>query len=319
MVKKYYIIQTLVKIVDSTYLDTITNKSLEDKLMWIDNLQVLEHLLNLAICDRIKFNHFRKTDRFNLGKKVKEKDLEELLVEVKEKVDSFLEVENIDNPNLHYYSPFKWPVSLYLGAYAAVGFATAVVIGTIDLVPWWNTLIMGGLNGACIRIIASRQKNTKMMINRNFYVQSNYGQELLKSNSIYLEKERLTRVTGALIHEYIHHVQSKIMGNKFNKSNIFVEGHARGVTRQICLEYAFETENLTYMEMPCIFDFNELSVVYISMCKKLRARLRPDLIVPDLYFYEPSRHAIGNTLMLIKEIRDGSDIYKKMIHGEYEF
>lgn len=305
--------------VDSIYFDTITNEFLEDKLMRIDNIQVLEHLLNLSISDSMKFNHFRKTDKFNLGKKVKENDLEELLVEVKEKVDSFLEVENIDDPNLHYYSPFKWPVSLYLGAYAAGGLATAGVIGTIGLVPWWSTLIMGGLNGVCIGIIAARQKNIKMILNKNFYVQNNKGQELLKSNTIYLEKECLTRVTGALIHEYTHHVQSKIMGKKFCKSNIFVEGHARGVTRQICSEYALETENPTYREMSCIFDFNELSMVYISMCKKLRVRLHPDLIIPDLFFYEPGHHARGNTLMLIKEIRDGSDIYKKMIHGEYKF
>ena len=290
---------------DKSYLKQIKNKNLEKILLSEDNIPIVEHLLYLQSQELQRLKKLKEDDKLDFGKKYSRKQLKELFPIVKNKVDSFLNVNNISNPRVDYFS-ITSPESLLGGPGFSV-FGGAVLIG--GGIGFKETYF---LQAGAISIF-----NCILQI----YLRNNDHYHPLFKNINLSYKER-AKIIPTLGHEYTHHIQ-RITINKYRRGvyEIFREGHARGIERYISNLFRESEDNEAFLYDITNINVRELKNVYKWLCKKFELSPNEALLnvkgIYDTKFLD--NHAKGNVLFYIQETKKGPQVYNDAIHGSLIF
>ena len=159
----------------------------------------------------------------------------------------------------------------------------------------------------------------------------------ITSKDIIVATLQIPRLIPVIAHEYTHYIQhSKLLDPCYY--DIFSEGHARGVERQIAEDHSRKEGNELFLYDILKKTVRELQDAYKWMCERLGKTPKSSLselhsrdieyevfnraaifcIAPQ-FIGEPSKHALGNAFFSIYEALYGKGIYGQMIHGEFKF
>ncbi len=301
------------------YVEQIKDNCMKDKLLIHDNIPALEGLLDSNGQDLIRLQKLKRENKLNFGKKVAKEELHELLPKICYDINEFLGV-NPGSPEFSYFSLFKptlpaLPALWFYGnstlyfTRAALSLANDKNLDTA-LRDIWDGLLFA-INGAILHKLVS---------------QPYYNIGLEKVN---LERAKKTKLIPIAGHEYAHHVQN-IEGLLVAKSHIFSEGHSRGVQKYLAKKYAQEEGNEAFLYDTLDVSVGEFKSAYRWMCKKLNQKLSKSLLkirtsrdldegIARSIIRRPTSHALGNALFSIYQEIYGDEIYKQMMHREFQF
>ncbi len=243
-----------------------------------------------------------------------------LFPDVCQRVNNFLDAREINPPSLQYYRYFPQTDAFDLaGRYALAGFLLPGIISIAGFVPQWVSLSLFGSFFAMLILTLSLHKSK--IEAGNLYLPDN--------QAIQLRRKYKASVFGTLCHEYTHHVQGVFnpelyKGARSPATEIIIEGHARGVTRNMCINYALEQDDPSFLYFDQNLLAGELKSVYQWMCKDRGITPKKRLLATKTFvdanekvarysFGIPSQHAIGNFLFYFMEKTLGSDIYKSFL------
>jgi len=303
------------------YLSQISDENLISLLLKKEKISALEELLFI---ESKKLELFRKKKRrFDLGRKINYEELPELFSEVKEEIDNFLDIKNVTFPNIKYSSLFDKESMLFkpftqFSAFASYSLSAINFVLLIEdpSLTFVNGLLL--LNGTL-----------SGMLGMAFHSKANYSAYFPYEEFVRIKKEKRELLIPDLAHEYTHHIQlEKNLGGK--KTNIFLEGHARGVQRYISEIYREKENNDTFMQKILDYDVGEIKSSYTWASEKLKIPLNKNLLKIKTSRDEderehnkergmPTEHAVGNALFLTYEKEYGNKIYREMIHENFQF
>ena len=134
--------------------------------------------------------------------------------------------------------------------------------------------------------------------------------------------QRIILIPG-IAHEYAHHVQhSKRLWH--DCYDIFSEGHARGVEKQIAENHGRKEGNELFLYDISEETLGELTIAYVWACRKLDKKHRWSLLKVNMGSIKeslkllikgtPSKYAMGNALFSIYETIYGKDVYKETLN-----
>ena len=129
--------------------------------------------------------------------------------------------------------------------------------------------------------------------------------------------QRLSLIPG-IAHEYSHYVHyRKGLGDLCY--DIFTEGHARGVERQISEIYKEKEDNELFLYDISEETVNELKYTYTLVCRRLKQKPKSSLLKDSIFISNPNlieeqEYSLGNAFFLIHETRYGKDIYKDVLN-----
>ena len=301
------------------YIDKIKNPYMTSRLLVRDNICALEELLDINGQELKRLKTLKRENKLDFGSKVTPEELSELLPKICSDVNEFLGV-NSGSPEFSYFKLFKLtplalPVLMFYGL-SAVHFTDAVF--ALALNKNLDKALHGvreglrfGIIGACFH----------KMVSQPYYNGA--------SERVNLEHVKRTKLIPIAGHEYAHHVQNT-EGLLVAKSNIFSEGHARGVQKHMAEKYAQEEDNEAFLYAGLDTTVGEFKSSYIWMCKKLEQKPKKSLLkirtgrdadegITRLIVQRPTSHALGNALFSIYQDICGDGIYKQMVHREFQF
>ncbi|HLC56580.1 MAG TPA: hypothetical protein VJJ23_05065 [Candidatus Nanoarchaeia archaeon] len=289
---------------DKSYLKQIKNKNLEAILLSKDNIPVVEHLLSIESQELQRLKKLKEEGKLDFGKKYSRKQLKELFPMVKGKVDNFLNVNNISNPRVDYFS-ITSPESLFFGP--GFGFYGGVILIGGGFGFKETYFLQAGVLAIINGVLHTYLKNT------------DHYNHLFKN--ITLRYEERSKIIPTLGHEYTHHIQ-KISGIKSVRNHsIFQEGHARGIERYISNLFRESEDNEAFLYHITNLNARELKNVYKWLCEKTNLTPNEALLkvkgIYDTKFLD--NHAKGNVLFYIQETKKGPQVYNDAIHGNLVF
>lgn len=302
-------------------MSEIENLNMKRRLLVVDNILAIEDLLDRESQRLERLQKLKGRDRLYIDDKVSPEELRELFPQICTKVDNFLGVQNGEVPTFGYYNLLKPGLM-----------TTPILLGyTLSAVQIANALIhifthqnVGISHWLCLGVGAMLFELTGVS---HSLVKSNGYNQLFKK--ITLKRVARTDLIPAAGHEYTHRIQHK--NNIFkDKHEIFMEGHARGVEKQLADDYCEREDNEAFLYGISDINVGELKSAYLWMCEKLGQKPREILLKTktsrdsDESLYrsnnmEPTPHAIGNSLFSIYESLKGRKIYNHMIHGDFQF
>ncbi len=294
----------------------IEDPNMERRLLRPENISILEDLLDKEAQRLERLQKLKENDKLNLGDKVSPDELTELVPQICTEVDRFLEIDG-NVPKFGYYNLFRSPLILGLYTLSALEVAGAATLMVADQNPEINPLFFAGMGAMQFGLAALLHA-----INKD----SSYTPS---SKTIILERSPRTVLIPIAGHEYTHYVQHR-EGIKDGGYNIFQEGHARGVQKQVSEEYMEREDNEAFLYDVLNSTVGEFKSAYVWMCKNLGQQPKESLLKTKtsrdsdesahrLVWRSPTQHAIGNALFSIYEALQGRQIYKHMIHGNFKF
>jgi hypothetical protein len=300
------------------YRERIEDDELEDMLLNIENVPVIEELMYRESRRVERLRGLVKRGELRFGRKIKQGEMRELLPEVCREVNNFLGVmpiEPVDIPNAEYYNIFN-PKLKNMLLLTSFGLSeAAMIMGAGNMVygdamnPKDIFLLLAG--GAALFRCSKEYSDMKC---------PKYN---AKTKKIILQKTSREKLIPIIAHEYAHHIQRRRGINK-TKWSIFTEGHARGVQRKISKIFSERENNEAFIYQISEMDMGEYKKAYRFMCEELGITANESLMRTktrlDRYRNkEINSHQIGNSLFSILEEKHGDGIYKKMIHGNFNF
>lgn len=256
----------------------------------------------------------------DFGRSYRPNELGEVFPEVKEFTTKFLDV-NARDPKYSFYSvfnfdtPLSW-IAVGYGAYGALNMIMGLAAGNPSMITSgmmflvWAWLFKRFDSGSCY--LPGKQK-------------------------ISLDKMPETILRPVFAHEYTHHLQhlTHDEGNpsSFRGYSAFIEGHARGVQRAASHHFREKHDNESYLWSITDTDVGELKSVYQWVCKKTKREPNKKLMTVAKscrdtdetikrympFSFQPTAHAIGNSLFLMAEKKHGTGIYKRAMKGDFNF
>ncbi|MBW2992026.1 hypothetical protein KY345_02295 [Candidatus Woesearchaeota archaeon] len=303
---------------DKNYIKQLRNGNLKRVLLREENIPILEELLDRESQRFIPIQRKKKEGKLDFGGKVAE--LDEFFSKIKEEVDSFLGISDVDTPRYGYFNLFKPGIlsTTMLINYAVQTYNFMVNVARASQEPDLERSLMW-LVGGCSGLVSVGLLHS--IANNPIYNPL--------SKTISLKREKRALLTPNVGHEYTHYVQDKKgLGDILKTHSIFNEGQARGVQRHISEAYMEREDNKAFL-----YDFldttvGEMKSAYLWMCRKLKKPIRKTLLKVGTSrdgdeglsrVVRPTAHAIGNCLFSIHEAKYGSRIYGDVMNGRFQF
>jgi len=296
---------------DENYKSEIEDSKMIDRLLVVDNLPIIEGLLEEESQELKRLRKLKGDNKLNFGGKVSLEEFEELSPQIYTEVDDFLKVERNSMPSIRYGGLSE--KALNLSTFAG-GLFGASLITTSYLLATQNPDIAKSLLalGSISLVVTSGLLSYGFFNPRGSYYNHS-------SRKINLEKIIRTGLIPTAGHEYTHFIQST--RGLSTKHSIFLEGHARGVQRQLSEHYREKEDNEAFLWDISNLNVEELKTTYRWMCRKLKQQPKESLLQVRTAYNgtKPECHSLGNTLFLIYEAHEGTDIYAQMIEGDFQF
>ncbi|GEM_PF-2555441 len=315
-----------------TIMKQLNNSCLSLKLFERSNISLLEEILNKDSQELERLKNLKRQGKLNFGPIVKESELEELFTSLKDEVDNFLGVLDINAPKIEYCSRFNFFRPELFNKNTCISYAIA---GSFLFFPL-NWLLRNNthtsLNSFFIMSTLAFIPTCHMLNTLRY----NVDHYISETNSMHLFKNSKANLLPTMGHEYAHHIQRKILFagvHDFEKNySIFSEGISRGVQRHVSKIFKEKEDNEAFLYEILNYNVEEMKRLYPIMCyafgiEPQQSLLKAKNFIEKHYFEnnEPNRylandyHAIGNSLFYVLEIKFGSSIYKDAIKGDVSF
>ena len=310
---------------DAKYRSEIENSCLKRRLLIVDNVPAIEDILDKESQRLGRLQNLKEDGRLDFGDTVSSDELRELFPQICKEVDTFLGIQESGVPNCRYYHLFRpglmtTPI-LVLYTLSALQVTSALTSFSTDQNPDTNHLLG--------HLFSAGAGATLFYTAAAFHAIVKKPRYDTLSQKINLERVARTELIPAAGHEYTHHIQWRNGIRSNRKHDIFMEGHAQGVEKQLADNYREREDNEAFLYVTSSRTVNEFKSAYLWMCKKLGLKPRESLLETKTsrdraerrrsIHREPSSHALGNALFSIYEALKGRGIYKQMIHGEFQF
>ncbi len=298
--------------------ELLTNENLRQILLNKENIAPLEDLLAGEISKLNRLNKLADQDKLNFGPMPSEDQLEDILAEVKEKVDSFLGINKVNAPDIEYNGLIRFDRShlkiLFNYCFGAAELWYGIPKSFEGSWVGWLVTAVGSIT--LIRAALDHRKTSK----KSFYERS--------QETIVLAQNRRASVTTTVGHEYAHHVQ-KISGLK-DEYSIVKEGHAMGVANHVALHYSQKEDNEAFLFKTTFGNVRQLKEAYRWLCKELGFNPKKSLgvtrsakgITDDIFetdVFGSTPHAIGSAVIYLCESVRGPQIYREILQGKFQF
>lgn len=306
---------------DSEYLAQFTNKNIAISFFKRQNIPYLEYLIDKDSTIRANLQK-EILGGMDFGRVPKRKELSNLFEEVRGDVNYFLRTDVKECP-IEYINFFSREMRVPL-ATSIVGTTLLYSLSTYEPLMGFGALLFGGLS-----FLTLLGLNKSMQMTGSHYS--------INKNFISLKENNLALIKVELAHEFAHHVQfSNISGKNRTGSHhfnlkMFLEGHARGVQKQMAYKYFEKENNPAYLHDTIDISLAELKASYRLLCgffPGVRANenlLNKNISITDKLIQEnmftpmnPPFHAVGNSIFSIWEALHGTDIYGNIINGDYD-
>lgn len=299
--------------------ELLTNENLRQILLNKENIAPLEELLAREISKLKRLRKLADQDKLNFGPTPSEDQLEGILAEVKEKVDSFLGVNNVDAPNVLHNGFMRFSIN-HLGLLfnygvgaAALGYGLPKGLGG----SWVGWLFAFVGSSILIRAALDHLKMSK----RSFYTEL--------SETITLARIRRAPTITTVGHEYAHHIQ-KIRGLNSAECSIINEGHAIGVANHIALHYREKEDNEAFLFRTTNGNVRQLKEAYRWICKEQHLNPKKSLGVTgpirdpledyiNVAVFGSTAHALGRAVVYLCESVRGPQVYREILNGKFQF
>lgn len=297
---------------DDSYKEQLKDSVLMEKLLDKDKIPVLESLLESKSKELLRLQKLKESGKLDFGRKLKSEELGDLFDIVAAECNKFLDVGDLDKPKMGYYSlliPSKYTTSI-LASYCA----SAAITGFSLFNPGTLTLLGLGL--------AVFGGHLHSHFRSSFY--------LPWQKRLVLKKQEEVLLIPEMAHEYAHYVH-ETQGIDSDLSDIFEEGHARGVERHLSESYREKEDNEAFLYNILSRDVNNLKNSYIWLCNKLGLKPVSNLLKSEMIYdmdlelfslgleNDLTPHDMGNSLFLCYEAEHGKGIYKDMLKASFEF
>ena len=289
-------------------LETIEDNSLKQVLLNKDYIPVLETLLEKEGQSLSRLKKLKKSGKLDYGPKISGDNLVEPLSGVKKEVDRILGTEGTESPLYRDYNilePGLQYTELMLIAFGAeLGSSISFAVDG-DLYSF--------MGKSCF--IAP-----SILLYTMAHIFDRKGHYYPDRETMLVKKDKKALLIPTIGHEYDHHVfnVNEVVPNEMRgKSNIFEEGHARGVQRHISEYYRENEDNEAFLYDITEMTENELKQTYKWVCKKLKVKPSDNLLKGDVT--SPDKHALGNSLFYTLETVKGDGVYRDAINGKIDF
>ncbi|MBN2459116.1 hypothetical protein JXB28_02435 [Candidatus Woesearchaeota archaeon] len=315
----------------------IAEKDIISTLMHKEQVQRLEHIIAI---DSQRLEDLRRIfgKRLDYGPKLGLDEAKQEFPGIKKEVDAFLEVKWIRQPEV-YQQGFLGTIKENKGL--AYGYLHSGILACIGSFLGSNTLeyMLGtGISGEAILkgmvslgTIALGSAGLKDTLQEHRVRTLNEASYDCLYRQIIITSTRQVPSIIKLAHEYTHHVQGvKGINLMEPKQKAFIEGHARGTTRQLALKYAMLKENPAFIHCHInLQDLAELKSAYTWVSEKLGIKAYPSIIKAKALMdaeesyriketKEPGQHALGNAFFYAQELVQGNSIYRDVLKGEFQ-
>lgn len=297
--------------------EKLENGNIRELLLEKERMEPLEHLIE-EYSNSLESLHKKRLD---FGATPTKEELPEILQEVKDFVDKFLDIK-VDSPRICYHSlflkdpPYDQPLKQYI--LGAIIFACGIAT---PLAPFFTI-------GAMFPFYFGFKADIEIRHHIPFYDNL--------SKLIMLFKGPEAALKHLISHEYNHHVQYASFDKSISLEEYHTdyksirEGHARGVQRAAAHHFKEKYNNEAHLSEVTDVCLAEFKAAYKWMCKNsgkepnanlLKTSSTKDRIekLYDYYNFRPSPYAIGSSFLSIEEEKHGKEIYKKLIHGDTSF
>ncbi len=299
--------------------ELLTNENLKRALLNRGNISPLEELLAAEISKLERLQRLLKQGKLNFGPVLPAAQLEGMLAEVKEDVDRFLGVNEVNAPDIKYNGLMRFGRQ-NLTSLIGYGVGTAGLLYGIpkslegSWVGWFVTALG---SGTLIRAALDHLKISK----KSFYD--------ISSGTIVLARNRRASITTVVGHEYAHHVQ-KISGLEGREYSIAMEGHATGIASHVALHYREKEGNESFLFGTTSRNVRQLKEAYRWLCKELGVNPRKSLdvaistndLTDDIFgraVFGSTTHALGSAVVYLCESARGLQVYREILQGKFQF
>jgi len=304
---------------DEKYLSQIENEYMKERILRKENISAIEYILNRDSQQFERLKQVKVKNKLDFGKKIKNKELSAFSLEICSEVDYFLGISSEEIPKIEYFKLFRLNFFNFI-LLSSYGESSLMIANSLT-----SLLINKNLQGLILLAIGSGSFIATNLLH-NSKKQSRYYPE---SEKINLKKIKRNVLIPTLGHEYVHHIQN-INGLRGENYSIFEEGHSRGVEKHLAKVYKEKEDNEAFIFNSLDKLVGESKSVYIWMCEKFNKSVNKNLLkskssrdycekVFRRFKKIPTPHAIGNSLFSIYEENSGEEIYKNMIHGNFNF
>lgn len=269
----------------------MSESEIEEILVQEKNIGITEEILNKENIELLKLKNKGVLDAYEEEPNASSSEIDNIAPEVYREVNQFLNLEENKFPKIEYVSNSN-------------SFLTGISETMEEIVGYVSRL----------------EKKPKEQI-------VEYDPVLKK---IILSKNPLSSVVLDLAHEYTHYLQDKKLSVEVFDNNILMEGHARGVEKNIAKTYADKKDKKNCLIDVYTQSINELKNTYQWICDNLNKveneRLLKDsqkalentIHEIDIDKYSVDDQSIGNTLFSIYEQTQGNRVYRDFIRENSE-
>ena len=309
------------------YFTQFKNENLERLLLDKENILPLEELMHSQL-EKLGgiIQNKPKPDR-----KLNSKEFYDLIPQLKEDVDQFLDIDEAGCPLILYLNRQTCLKDCFESLLLSLDHKSSsqdisseslkLYCSDMKSVGVWNKIRAAPILMRFVRL--SRVLDLDNIIRAYFP----------RIQFITMTKEKMPKVIPIMGHEYGHYLQHQAFLKRAYLSqdyNIFKEGHARGVERYIADIYNKREDDQRFLEDRASGDYIELKQTYKWLCQELDISPNTNLVgitLPEnniqaeqgLEQEKPSEHSLGNTLFYLHETKKGKQIYKDVINGTFEF
>ena len=275
-------------------------------------------------------NRTRSETRFRIARK--SRDLSKTLSVVKQEVDTFLGLQNIDTPEICYWGlrhHRRMHKALYFGAAATVppllllagsqSFPLQSALAGLEMLLLWGVVHQ-----------ARRRNETR-------------GSKYVPGKIIvtdYLDSgiERFADIRAVIRHEYIHHVQLSrgLFDSRSTQESFqaFIEGHAKGIDHLMSEAWRHRTGDPSHVYFATFESVLHLKMALMWIYRSLKMNPKSTNLSkhynidvsgmfgrggPKKAASEAMNYAVGHVLMLYWEQQHGREIYADALAGDFAF
>ncbi|MFH1637904.1 MAG: hypothetical protein ABIB71_05750 [Candidatus Woesearchaeota archaeon] len=318
---------------DLSYLKQFSNENIEKYVFKEETLPQLEQLLEEKYKELGKINseHLsgKKTE---FGKRVRQRNLQALMEEVKGRVDNFLEIEGLDTPRCRYFSLFKGDLNeenrFKEFAYTAVaGAAQATTLVAFSIAKGFMDFPAGLDAGLDASFAAWGLYSLALLGFSGFnYQRINdklpCGKYQYSDSQILLKRKTRVPLILSAAHEYSHYILHKrFLSSDLDEEdfNYFDEGFAERMGGHMAALYSSSEDNDDFRLLSCHYDVVASKQVqnFISSILELNQQ-EPDKQVETLKSIKmPDQYEIGNTFFMLLEQKYGNSVYKDILNEKF--
>lgn len=241
------------------------------------------------------------------------KELSQLLEDVKKSAQEFLDLPaDIAHCSINYEGLFSGNWDLW-GIMGGSGFGVAVSCLLAGSFSVFFIPLLFGLGGAAGVTLARRREGWDDDL-LGHYVPLNKQIEVRR-----LPKRKLFNTVA---HEYAHHLQKEIVGDRFSDTKLWAEGYAMGFARMLSRRYAVQQQDPQYAVCPLEINLQHLEKAYRWLCKEQGRAAKTFSSwasqVP-VEIVEKNPYVLGDTFFYLLEAEEGEGVYKAILQGEQEW